>query len=412
MSRVVLPVPALEKLRTLGDPVMKPLTPAQRTLSSLRKRGGLLPSSIVPDPDKLVVAQRLFGYYTAEISGALLMAALPQSYATEYGAGVLGAHGELQSDLTRRIGRTAQFLLTVMQKGADTPDDQNRLWDFNQWDGKAAVDRLPWATCVQLRIFHQFVRDELEKKRAEELKKKKNQDTPVTDLLGKKNDPPLNQEDLLGMMLTFSFAVFEVLERYGITWCADEQEAYLHLWDLVGGYLAIGSDAVRTKLKSTYEVPSGWQGLRPPTIAQSRDLLDQIRDRQWIDPTPQANVADLSWTALRSGRVLTRALLDELEEGMPPLLKPLPIAIMRALNTDIVRQRLNLGGNGVLLQSLTLLPRREVKVARFTSVRSPNKLAGRVLRTLANDVTARASVYLVEKFDISSPSAPDWHHTG
>jgi hypothetical protein len=109
--------------------------------------------------------------------------------------------------------------------------------------------------------------------------------------------------------------------------------------------------------------------------------------------------------------VLTRALLDELEEGMPPLLKPLPIAVMRALNNNIVRQRLNLGGNGVLLQSLTLLPKREVKIGRFTSVRSSNKLAGRVLRTLANDVTARASVHLEEKYELSLPGVPDWHRT-
>ena len=49
---------------------------------------------VQPDCEKLVVAQRLFGDYTPEIAGALLLAALPQSYATEYGAAVLGARGE------------------------------------------------------------------------------------------------------------------------------------------------------------------------------------------------------------------------------------------------------------------------------------------------------------------------------
>ncbi len=96
---------------------------------------------------------------------------------------------------------------------------------------------------------------------------------------------------------------------------------------------------------------------------------------------------------------------------MPPLLKPLPIAVMRALNNDLVRRRLNLGGNGVLLQSLAQLPKREAKVARFTSVRSPNRLAGRVLRTLANDVTARARVHLDKTVDLTVPGSPDWPHS-
>jgi len=265
----------------------------------------------------------------------------------------------------------------------------------------AAVAHLPWAVCLNLRIFHHRVRAELGASKVEGVK----------GLLGDKNKPPLNQEDLLGMLLMFSFVVFEVLDLYGITWTADEQEAYLHLWDVVGAYLAIGSDQVKSVLADTCTIPPDWHGLRPPGIDQSRCLVDQIRARQWIDPTPQANVAGMSWTALRAGRVLTRALLDELEQGMPPLLMPLPIAVMRALNPHVVRDRLNLGNNGVLLQSLSLLPKKKVRVGVFTSVDTPNRLAGRVLRTLANDVTARASVHLGRRFKLTMPGAPDWHHS-
>lgn len=407
MSRVVLHEEVLDALRTRGDPDLNTKGLGPGCIAAVHKERKLLIGMVKPDRDKLVLAQRLFGDYTAEIAGALLLAALPQSYATEYGAAVLGAHGELQRDLAQRIGRTAQFLLTVMQKGADTDADQDRLWDWNEWDCEQDPLRLPWGACVHLRLIHEGVRDRLNAER----KKNTKNGHRIDEMLGERNRPPLNKEDLLGMQLMFSFVVFEVLDLYGITWSADEQEAYLHLWDLVGGYLAIGSDQAAVDLKKKFKVPTNWCGLRPPTIDQSRDLLEQIRKRQWLDPTPRANVASLSWTALRSGRVLTRALLDELEEGMPPLLKPLPIAVMRALNTDVVRRRLNLGGNGVLLQSLTLLPKREVKVARFTSVRSPNRLAGRVLRTLANDVTARARVHLDEKFELRTPGIPDWQHT-
>jgi len=402
MKRVLEP-DVLATLRTIGDPGLDRLRKAQRTFDILRKRDDLLPESVVPDPDKLFIAQRLYRDYTAEISGALLLAALPQSYATEYGAGVLGAHGQLTNDLSRRIGRTAQFLVTILQQGEHTEADQNRLWDWRCSKDVTAVDELPWAVCLRLRLFHQLVREQLIS----------SNDDGVKALLGDENNAPkkpLNQEDLLGMLLMFSFVVFEVLDRYGICWTADEQDAFLHLWDVVGGYMAIGSDAVRRVLKPTYEIPPDWRGLRPPAIEDSRCLVNQIRARQWIDPSPQANVSGISWTSLRAGRELTRALLDELEAGMPSLLKPLPIAVMRSLNPDVVRNRLNLGSNGVLMQSLSLMPNRKSRVAPFTSIEAPNKFASRVLRTLANDVTARASVHLGEKFELRMPGAPDWQY--
>ena len=80
------------------------------------------------DVDKLEVAQRLFARYGTEIGGALLLAALPQSYATAFGAGVLGANAQLETDLARRIRRTMLFLLTVMQPAEDA-EHQLQLWD-------------------------------------------------------------------------------------------------------------------------------------------------------------------------------------------------------------------------------------------------------------------------------------------
>ena len=52
------------------------------------------------------------------------------------------------------------------------------------------------------------------------------------------------------MLLSFSITVFDVLESYGIEWTADDQEAYLYLWDLVGAHLGIGSPYVVAHLRS------------------------------------------------------------------------------------------------------------------------------------------------------------------
>src|SRR3954451_5142513 len=159
MNRV-LPTEALELLRSVGDPVLELMPAAERSVECLRLKADLLPANVVPDPEKLYIAQRLYGQYTAEISGALLLAALPQSYATAYGAGGLGAHGQLETDLSLRIGRTAEFLVTVLQQGEDKVADQNRLWDWRQ-STAGSSDDLPWVKCLNLRIRHQRVRDTL-----------------------------------------------------------------------------------------------------------------------------------------------------------------------------------------------------------------------------------------------------------
>ena len=426
MSLTVLADDALAALRSIGDPQMEGVlrtpkrTPVaiKAVLAEIRGQGGLLAFArseknsalllraatgqpeISLDPAKLQEAQRLFAVFGTEISGALLLAALPQSYATEFGAGVLGANAELERDLARRILGTAQFLLVVMQRAKDEADE-HRLWAPDAGSKPPAL--APWKLCSALRIYHHAIRMQLEEKRTS--------DDAVDQLLGKHNEPPLNQEDLLGMLLSFSVTVFEVLERYGICWTADEQEAYLHAWDVVGSYLGIGSPGVVVQLEQRVgrEVAGeSWHGLRPPTIADTRALLDQIRARQWLDPAPTSVLDTTDWSSVRSGRVMTKALLDELAAAMPPSLKLLPIAVMRALAPDVVRRRLSLGANGLFLRALDHLPKRRHVIDRFTSVHTPNPLTGRVLRMMANDVTARASMRFLRDGDFVFPGLEDW----
>ena len=143
-----------------------------------------------------------------EISGALLLAALPQSYATTFGAHVLAAAGGLENDLVRRVRGTAQFLLVVTQLAIDDDDARRRRPPSEQSPASGSV--MPWHVCTALRLYHQTIRrkliDDARSKGAD----------AEADFGGK----PLNQEDLLGILLTFSITVFEVLERFGICWTA------------------------------------------------------------------------------------------------------------------------------------------------------------------------------------------------
>lgn len=415
-GRRVLDDGVLRALRGIGDPGMRFETDALEPALALVRGDGLVQFAAggkweemvrsglphePPEPldaEKLAEAQRLFQTFGTEIAGALLLAALPQSYATAFGAGVLGASAGLETDTVRRIRGTAHFLVLVMQRAPDVKqlsaaDRQRMLWDPS---GSTVVGTgpAPWQLCTALRVYHQAIRVHLEQLRTEG-------DVQVIAQLGEHNAPPLNQEDLLGMLLSFSVTVFEVLERYGITWTADEQEAYLHLWDVIGAYLGIGSPKVVAKLP--LELGDGWHGLRPPSVGTTRAMLDQLRSRQWIDPAPTAPFEVDSWSSLRAGRVLTKALLDELAAAMPPALALLPITVMRSLAPEVVRRRLGLGASGIVMRSLGQLPTRRRVVGRFTEIRTPNPVGARVLRLLANEVTSRASLRFARDGDLTIP---------
>ena len=86
----------------------------------------------------------------------------------------------------------------------------------------------------------------------------------------------LNQEDLLGTLLTFTITVFEVLETFGQSWTADEQDAYLHLWDLVGAHLSIGAPAAIDELEKMWEKKSSDQ-----LETQSRDEWETQSRDEW-----------------------------------------------------------------------------------------------------------------------------------
>ncbi len=250
--------------------------------------------------------------------------------------------------------------------------------------------------------------------------------SPITDLLGEHNPKVLNQEDLLGMLLTFSVTVFEVLERYGITWTADQQESYLHIWDVIGAYLGIGTRDVVQQVEGWYQqmsqttsslpnapiVTGRWHGLRPPSVNDTRVLLGQIRARQWTDPNPEGPFELQPWTSLRAGRTLTRALLDELQAAMPGFLALEPITVIRALAPDVVRNRLNLGSGGLAMGALARLPVQRVRTDRFTIFRAPNRLGAEVLHRMANDVTTRVAARFIEDDSYVLPDFGDWSTEG
>jgi ER-bound oxygenase mpaB/B'/Rubber oxygenase, catalytic domain len=359
-------------------------------LTGLLKHPGTL-----PDPDLVETACELFARYGSEIAAALLLAALPEAYAAGEGADVLAQHSQLIKGgalSTRRILATAQFVIWILTPGPPDPpvsdnmkkytypsyDDTQTLWGPSKGSALRAT--------LALRMMHSLIR----------ISKPSGVPGPSLD---DRDQALLNQEDLLATLLSFSITVFEVLEQFGISWTAKEQEAYFYVWDRVGETLGIGDtraileltgsrsleDLKRRLRRSDEGLPAGphvissgsrvkvadidrlFNGpinrrvlrhvanvdtLRPQSVPEARALLARLRERMWTlknDSFPQRKrftyenfkevLDDVS-----PGRVLLKAMVDEAATQLPASQKSWPIAVIRQLVPPQVQNRLALGG--------------------------------------------------------------------
>ena len=351
----------------------------------------------LPDPDLVKTACDLFARYGSEIAAALLLAALPEAYAAGEGANVLARHSQLITGgtlSTRRILATAQFVIWVLTPGTPHPpvSDRMKKYTYPSFDDT----RLLWGrskgsalrASLALRMMHSLIRRS----------KPTRMEGPS---LNRANRAMLNQEDLLATLLSFSITVFEVLEKFGINWTAEEQEAYFYVWDRVGETLGIGDTHVILALTGSRSLedlkwklrridegdrprrhvsapPAGthitsadmvklFKGpinrrvlqhvadvgtLRPQSVPEARALLARLRERMWTlqnDSFPQRkrfNYENFN-EVLRDvspGRILLKAMVDEVAAQLPASQKSWPVAVIRQLVPPQVQNRLALGG--------------------------------------------------------------------
>jgi hypothetical protein len=214
---------------------------------------------------RVAAGQECFASWGSHVFTALYAAALPSAYACWRGVQVLGLTARLETDAKRRLNETAQFHLDVMEPGG------------------LAYGARGFSDVLHVRLMHAAVRWLIE------------------------HDPrvqwepawgtPINQEDLLETLLTFTEIVFEVFDRTGIVYTEAEADDYLHTWSVIGYHLGVRPD------------------LLPLTRAQTSVLMPIVRRRQFA--------------ASQSGQELTRALLDQGRSLTPPGLRGLPATTLR-----------------------------------------------------------------------------------
>jgi len=238
--------------------------PASLSAQARRFLGGVTPPPWV-DRTRVLRAQRWADAHLVPVTTALLCASLPSAYAAERGARVLAATGRLQSDIDRRVNETARFVLDLLEPGALDP----------QGTGVLAVQRT--------RLVHAAVRRSLAK-------------------AGQPGDDvPINKEDLLGTLLTFSVVVIRAVRRLGIAVDARTADDYLHLWRAIGCMLGIEEQLLPT------------------------DFVDATRTSDFL--------ARRHFRSSAHGRALMAALLARMEDHLPGL-RQAPRLVVRHLVGD------------------------------------------------------------------------------
>jgi hypothetical protein len=344
----------------------------------------------------LFIARSLFVTYGGEVAASLLLSSLPNAYAGEAGAAVLTRTKELHSNAHRRIGETAQFVVDVLfpehPEALDVPSaeilasrrSEQAFPVGTRGHNRARTTRLTHA------LIRTLVADQPEGEPwdpSASAKVPAREDTEV--------GVPVNQEDLLGTLGTFTVVVFEVMERLGIPWTEQAEQAYLDLWDRVAELLGIGTPEVTELLAADgIELPEAYRGaLRPKTPDEARQLVELIRERSWAVPLPDRELAPF---ANGNGKLLVRALLDQLQDAMPRGMERLPLFAMRYLLDPRAHEILGLGGGGVL-DSLMRWPS-ELQLTEQPVRRGYGRgVVEAGMRMAANEISRRAFLHFMRE---------------
>lgn len=167
------------------------------------------------DRERMGRASQLFVTHAPAICLVLGTASLVELYACAKGVEVLAFTGRLWRNPYRRIGQTVQFLLDVMEPDGFAPSGR----------GIRSIQKV--------RLMHAGIRN----------------------LIGASGEwdeaalgHPINQEELLGTLMTFSYTVCANLKRFDIALSPTEEEDFLYFWRVVGEMLGVQPALIPTSM--------------------------------------------------------------------------------------------------------------------------------------------------------------------
>jgi ER-bound oxygenase mpaB/B'/Rubber oxygenase, catalytic domain len=324
------------------------------------------------DADLVQRAQSFFEDNGISIITALFHAALPEAYLGRRGVQVLGMTGELVTNWMRRIQLTGQLLITVLTPDPDVDDDKTTLHA-----GEVAAKAVR-----RVRLRHAAVRWLLNAPFDPSL-------PPLTpggsisaptawqmrmQLIGEAPDSqPLNQEDLLGTLGTFTTVTFDALAKLAVPFDDDDIEAYYHLWNVVGWHLGIGNEASLRKL-DTGAGKGRWKDneIFPLAPGDLDAVFGRLRQRLQ-GPSDE-------------GLRLTKTLLQEMSRPLPGPLQGAPAFLVRYLIGDELANDLEIDKGGYW----QLLIRRTGALECMAKRLRVNALGELTVSALSNTITRYA----------------------
>ncbi len=170
------------------------------------------------DKRRMQRGHAFFARHATPILSILGCLSLPYCYAAADGAQVLWLSQRIRQDTRRRLAETAQFLLDVM-----APDAFGL-----RGKGLRSIQKV--------RIIHAVARHYA--------RHSENWD----DAWG----IPVNQEDMAGTNLAFSYIVLQGLQKLNVQWTKPEAEDFLYLWNVIGTMLGLDARLLPTDLQAAY----------------------------------------------------------------------------------------------------------------------------------------------------------------
>lgn len=289
--------------------------------------------SVLPDwaeRDKVERAERIFMEEGPLSCTLLFCASLPQCYVMPNLADVLHIAGQLEAHTEHRIRQTAAMIFPVMMRGGLMAARGNGL-----------------AQVLKVRLIHATIRHLIlhgHPQNAKSAVASLPTNTPASgmhDALMRhgwnvaQQGVPCNQTQLAYTLLTFSYVFLQGMRTLNQALPREDEQAYLHAWNVMGHVLGIGSEAMTHTM--------------PQAQAMFENLQSQARS---ASAEPDVRPA--------LGQALMKAMARSLEV---PVIQHLPIPMTQWLVGSQTAQEIGLGqqaswwvrGVFVLLRSLVAL---------------------------------------------------------
>jgi hypothetical protein len=284
------------------------------------------------DPEQIRRSQEFFVEWGLLIGMLHYCASLPSAYAVARGVKVLHLTARLATDTGRRIHETGQMIIDAMGPGGLTP-------------GGAGYTDIRRVRLMHAAVRHLILHDPAVAKTCD----------PATAGPSWCGDwgVPINQEDMLATLLTFTQVIVDGLQKAGVRVTDADAASYFHAWSVAAHLLGVRPD------------------LLPITPASAPQLWSMIRGRQF-GPCPE-------------GVEMTAALVRLVQSSLPRWLHGLPEAQIRYFVGDDVADLLALGRGGAVSTAFDPL-RRTMSVVALSEQHS--RLLRAVSRRLGRAVLA------------------------